>query len=262
MILFPQRGERYARSSQRRRDQAICSERGWTRSSTSSTNWRSSPARSIGTLSTARSSRSAATRAGPGSRHGLRSGCYCSSILTVCPTKCASAGSAVYYPYFPISSTSLGRSSSSTSSRMNARLAQWLRTASAKALAERMRGRTRVGRRSDLKLVAIRSSWLSTIAIVVSSSASVAGALFLPCPRDRVHRQRQSQRAYEFGVKVSIVITNARVPGGQFVLHARESASRRPYDGHTLRDVIEDTQKLTGCEIDRARLRRQGLPRA
>ncbi len=24
-----------------------------------------------------------------------------------------------------------------------------------------------------------------------------------------------------------------------------------PYDGHTLRDVIEDTQKLTGCEIER-----------
>jgi IS5 family transposase len=25
-----------------------------------------------------------------------------------------------------------------------------------------------------------------------------------------------------------------------------------PYDGHTLRDVIEDTQKLTGCEIERS----------
>ena len=56
---------------------------------------------------------------------------------------------------------------------------------------------------------------------------------------------------YEFGVKASIVTTNARAPGGQFVLHAK-SLPGRPYDGHTLRDVIEDTQKLTGCEIERA----------
>ena len=56
---------------------------------------------------------------------------------------------------------------------------------------------------------------------------------------------------YEFGVKASVVTTNARAPGGQFVLHAR-SLPGNPYDGHTLRDVIEDTQKLTGCEIERA----------
>jgi IS5 family transposase len=55
---------------------------------------------------------------------------------------------------------------------------------------------------------------------------------------------------YEFGVKVSIVTTNARAPGGQFVLHARAPPGN-PYDGHTLRDVIDDTQKLTGCEIER-----------
>ena len=56
---------------------------------------------------------------------------------------------------------------------------------------------------------------------------------------------------YEFGVKASIVTTNARAPGGQFVLHAK-SLPGNPYDGHTLRDIIEDTQKLTGCEIERA----------
>ena len=39
---------------------------------------------------------------------------------------------------------------------------------------------------------------------------------------------------YEFGVKVSIVTTNARAPGGQFVLHAR-ALPGNPYDGHTLR---------------------------
>ena len=56
---------------------------------------------------------------------------------------------------------------------------------------------------------------------------------------------------YEFGVKASIVTTNRRAPGGQFVLHAK-SLPGNPYDGHTLRHVIEDTQKLTGCEIERA----------
>jgi IS5 family transposase len=35
------------------------------------------------------------------------------------------------------------------------------------------------------------------------------------------------------------------------VLHAR-ALPGNPYDGHTLRDVIEGTQKLTGCEIERA----------
>src|ERR1700694_1190294 len=55
---------------------------------------------------------------------------------------------------------------------------------------------------------------------------------------------------YEFGVKASIVTTNARAPGGQFVLHAK-ALPGNPYDGHTLREIIDDTQKLTGCEIER-----------
>lgn len=56
---------------------------------------------------------------------------------------------------------------------------------------------------------------------------------------------------YEFGVKVSIVTTNARAPGRQFVLHAK-ALPGNPYDGHTLRDVIDQTQKLTGRQIERA----------
>jgi len=56
---------------------------------------------------------------------------------------------------------------------------------------------------------------------------------------------------YEFGVKASIVTTNARAPGGQFVLHAK-ALPGNPYDGHTLRAVIEGTERLTGCEIERA----------
>jgi IS5 family transposase len=56
---------------------------------------------------------------------------------------------------------------------------------------------------------------------------------------------------YEFGVKASIVTTNARAPGGQFVLHAK-ALPGNPSDGHTLGDVIKDTEKLTGCAIERA----------
>src|SRR6201982_82571 len=55
---------------------------------------------------------------------------------------------------------------------------------------------------------------------------------------------------YEFGVKASIVTTNARAPGGQFVLHAK-ALPGNPYDGHTLGAVIEATERLTGCAIER-----------
>jgi transposase, IS5 family len=51
---------------------------------------------------------------------------------------------------------------------------------------------------------------------------------------------------YEFGVKASIVTNNRRAPGGLFVLHAR-ALPDNPYDGHTLRDVIDrtDTHRLS-----------------
>src|SRR5436309_847296 len=49
----------------------------------------------------------------------------------------------------------------------------------------------------------------------------------------------------------SIVTTNARAPGGQFVLHAK-ALPGNPGDGHTLGAVIEATERLTGCEIERA----------
>lgn len=55
---------------------------------------------------------------------------------------------------------------------------------------------------------------------------------------------------YEFGVKVSITTTNRKAKGGQFVLHAK-ALPGNPYDGHTLRTVIEETQALTGREIER-----------
>ena len=51
-------------------------------------------------------------------------------------------------------------------------------------------------------------------------------------------------------MKVSIATTNRRCKGGQFVLHTK-TLPGNPYDGHTLREVIEETQALTGREIER-----------
>ena len=61
----------------------------------------------------------------------------------------------------------------------------------------------------------------------------------------------KAHKPYEFGVKVSITTTNRRCKGGMFVLHAK-ALPGNPYDGHTLAEVIEETEKLTGREIERA----------
>src|SRR5881394_212292 len=74
-----------------------------------------------------------------------------------------------------------------------------------------------------------------------SSSASAAGSCI----------PSMASAPYEFGVKASVVTTNARAPGGQFVLHAR-ALPGNPYDGHTLGAVIEATERLTGRAIERA----------
>src|SRR5213083_1752403 len=67
----------------------------------------------------------------------------------------------------------------------------------------------------------------------------------------RSARSNKASAPYEFGVKASVVTTNARAPGGQFVLHAR-ALPGNPYDGHTLGAVIEATERLTGRAIERA----------
>lgn len=108
----------------------------------------------------------------------------------------------------------------------------------------------------------------------IAGNAELETAFAAPLSRaDQIRSQRQRQRGwklysfhapevecigkgkaqapYEFGVKASVVTTNARAPGGQFVLHAK-ALPGNPYDGHTLKQVIEDTERLTGCAIERA----------
>ncbi len=60
----------------------------------------------------------------------------------------------------------------------------------------------------------------------------------------------KAHRPYEFGVKVSLTTTNKRAKGGQFILHAKALLGN-PYDGHTLAEVLAETQALTGREIER-----------
>jgi IS5 family transposase len=61
----------------------------------------------------------------------------------------------------------------------------------------------------------------------------------------------KAHKPYEFGCKVSIATTNRRSKGGMFVLHAK-ALPGNPYDGHTLAEVIQETEALTGCSIERA----------
>jgi len=55
---------------------------------------------------------------------------------------------------------------------------------------------------------------------------------------------------YEFGVKCSLAVTNARAAGGQFVLAAR-TVPGNPYDGHTLAGQIDQVEALTGRRVRR-----------
>ena len=108
----------------------------------------------------------------------------------------------------------------------------------------------------------------------IAGQADIEAAFKAPLARaDQIRSQKQRQRGwklysfhapevecigkgkasapYEFGVKVSVVTTNRRAPGGQFVLHAA-ALPGNPYDGHTLAAVIAATERLTGRTIERA----------
>jgi len=60
----------------------------------------------------------------------------------------------------------------------------------------------------------------------------------------------KADKPYEFGCKVSIMTNLHPAPAGHFVLHA-QALHGRPYDGHTLKPVIESMQAQTGLTIKR-----------
>jgi IS5 family transposase len=61
----------------------------------------------------------------------------------------------------------------------------------------------------------------------------------------------KARTRYEFGVKTSIAVTNARTAGGQFII-GMQALPGSPYDGHTLSGQIEQVERLTGIAIERA----------
>lgn len=61
----------------------------------------------------------------------------------------------------------------------------------------------------------------------------------------------KARTRYEFGVKTSIAVTNARTAGGQFIV-GMQALPGSPYDGHTLSGQIEQVERLTGVAVERA----------
>lgn len=61
----------------------------------------------------------------------------------------------------------------------------------------------------------------------------------------------KARARYEFGVKTSIAVTNARARGGQFIL-GMHTLPGNPYDGHTLTGQIAQVERITGITVRRA----------
>ncbi len=73
----------------------------------------------------------------------------------------------------------------------------------------------------------------------------------LPAPEVECIAKGKAHKPYEFGCKASVTTTNAKAPGGQFVLHIA-ALHGRPYDGHTLNQALKGTKAWTGIEPERA----------
>ncbi len=56
---------------------------------------------------------------------------------------------------------------------------------------------------------------------------------------------------YEFGVKCTLAVTNARAAGGQFIVGAK-IVPGNPWDGNTLATQIDQVERLTGQKVHRA----------
>ncbi|GAC1585318.1 MAG: IS5 family transposase [Sphingomicrobium sp.] len=61
----------------------------------------------------------------------------------------------------------------------------------------------------------------------------------------------KARTRYEFGVKTSIAVTNARTAGGQFIV-GMQALPGNPYDGHTLTGQLAQVERLTGIAVERA----------
>jgi len=60
----------------------------------------------------------------------------------------------------------------------------------------------------------------------------------------------KAHKPYEFGVRVSIATTQNRCNGDELAVHAR-TLPAKPYDGHTLKDILPDIERFTGAALER-----------
>jgi IS5 family transposase len=70
------------------------------------------------------------------------------------------------------------------------------------------------------------------------------------CPEVECIGKGKAHKPYEFGNNVSFMTNVNPAPGGHFILHAK-SFHGKPYDGHTLKTVLEEKKYQTGIPCER-----------
>ena len=90
------------------------------------------------------------------------------------------------------------------------------------------------------------------VARVLTQKAGDTDKLYaLHAPEVECIAKGKARTRYEFGVKTSIAVTNARTAGGQFIV-GMQALPGSPYDGHTLTGQIAQVERLTGIAVERA----------
>ena len=110
-------------------------------------------------------------------------------------------------------------------------------------------GRKIVG---DAQLEAAFAVARERVALVLTQKAGDSDKLYaLHAPEVECIAKGKARTRYEFGVKTSIAVTNARTAGGQFIV-GMQALPGSPYDGHTLTGQIAQIERLTGVTVERA----------
>ncbi len=108
----------------------------------------------------------------------------------------------------------------------------------------------KVAGRPDLE--AVFATAQGRVARLLAQKPGDTGKLYaLHAPEVECIGKGKARVRYEFGVKLGVAATNARAPGGQFVLGIR-ALPGNPYDGHTLAAQIAQVERLTGERVERA----------
>jgi len=106
--------------------------------------------------------------------------------------------------------------------------------------------------RGDTALEAafLRPLWLGERVMTQTKRDPLPKVYALHAPEVECIGKGKAHKPYEFGVKVSVATTLNRCKGGQFAIHAK-ALPERPYDGHTLENVIPEIEDLTGATLKR-----------